>query len=102
MNKELEEAIRVIKENQKDREKILKNNTFDKYIIESAQLDYDRNQAILNYIDNSISKEVIEEAIKKARLKMFSTRVMNEQEIYFLDKCVHVINDIENELLEEK
>lgn len=100
MNKELEEAIRVIKENQKDREKILKNNTFDKYIIESAQLDYDRNQAILDYIDNSISKEVIEKKIEE--LENSQKRVKNNKLIYSREDVFRFQIYILEELLEGK
>lgn len=61
-----------------------------------------RNETEQLIKENSISKEKVEGAIEKARTKMFSTRVMNEQEMYFLDKCVHVINDTEKEILEGK
>lgn len=96
MNKEIEEAVKLLNE--------MRDNCLNAKHYNDKER-YNKAEAIstmLDYIENSISKEKVEETIKKARLKMFLTRIMNKQEMYFLDKCVHVINDIQNELLEGK
>lgn len=66
MNKELEEAIKtcneIVKENKRTI-KILKGTLKSKTEEEYLQEQIKSIETVLNYIDNSISKEVIEEKI---------------------------------------
>lgn len=93
MNKELEEAIKILKR----RNKILKL----KYAITNEDLN--AIEIILNYIDNYISKEVIEEKIKELNNeeKEIYEKYIGNSELYRLS----IINEKRNvlqELLEGK
>ncbi len=63
MNKELEEAIKFLKLNSEFNSKI-DNLTFIKITRESFLKTKQSIETILNYIENSISKETIKEKIK--------------------------------------
>lgn len=122
MSKELEEAIVLLnnlKNTTSTQEYVNNFNTYDNAIETvlqaSEELQQKERSRIIGNIKEIkiedlesilkpyyISKDKLKESIEKARIKMFSTRVMNEQEVYFLNKCVNVINDIQKELLEEK
>lgn len=62
MNKELEEAIKVL--NRFKSIKILYGNTFAMHLEDLEQLQQ-AIETVLNYIDNSIPKEVIEKKIEE-------------------------------------
>lgn len=66
MNKELEEAIRQLKDIKQDKESFIENDREHDEIFEE---DIKAIETVLNYIDNSISKEVLKEKLSEIQPK---------------------------------
>lgn len=83
MNKELEEAIRQLKDIKQDKESFIENDREHDEIFEE---DIKAIDIILNYIDNSISKEVIEKK-KNQMLEEYKKLIETNSTKAFIMKC---------------
>lgn len=109
MNKELEEAVEWLKNNIKyyqEQLKIISALDDSDYYDEETKLYKNRIrifETVLNYIENSISKEVIEEKIKilnkKEKEELKGTK---GQDRYFIKQMYNYQRKILQELLEGK
>lgn len=87
MNKELEEAIKYFK----GYTDYTKNRAMEEYKCECKNIQYAKDlekrakifENILNYIENSISKEVIKEKIEEVRKMKFEDERLNGATIDF-------------------
>lgn len=86
MNEELEKVIKRLKKDLNE----CKNDTATLVFTEDLEI-------ALNYIDNSISKEVIEEKIKYKKNKL--KQIRNDR---YREMCLQIEIDILQELLEGK
>lgn len=77
MNKELEEAIKYLK-------LIRKNHDLEK---KGYVYTEDAIETVLNYIDNSISKEDIKEKLEETKYRLNETMITEKDMQYNLGKC---------------
>lgn len=85
MNKELEEAIKRLKSKLKNDGPYIENCNPFSDLVHEIILDNKAIETVLNYIDNSIPKEVIKDKIKELQ-KEYINKMIETQEKYNYDQ----------------
>lgn len=94
MNKELEETIDFLKKMSKEYHIF---GDLDNPDFEDTEKIYNNLDIVLNYIDNSISKQKVKDIIRNERNIIFSLIRLKEDDS--IDKRLNMLNRLEKELL---
>lgn len=102
MNKELEEAIKRLKSKLKNDGPYIENCNPFSDLVHEIILDNKAIETVLNYIDNSIPKEVMKDKIKELEKQYKEALEENNTKAFILKCQIEGFKDFKKELLDNE